>query len=525
MNPALLVFAKAPVPGRAKTRLAPALGPQGAAALAERLLQHAVAQALQAAVGPVRVCAAPDASHPVFARLAQAHGVALAEQGEGDLGERMHRALAQALQQHQAALLFGSDLPALDAQVLREAARALQAHDAVFAPALDGGYGLVGLRRADARLFSGIDWSTPQVMAQTRERLRSAGLCWTELPALADIDTPADLVHLPAHWPEHAQAAAPGRSCPLHYRYAPEVFRAPAAPALRGLEVLYVVGGLYGNEPALQRVLTLFEQERGRKRLVFNGDFHWFDAEPAMFARVQRAVLGHLALRGNVETELSDESTGGDAGCGCAYPAWVGDAVVERSNRILVRLRQATDAAQRAQLAALPMWLCAEVGGLRLGIVHGDAQSLAGWGFAQESLRDPAHLHTVRSWFERAGVDAFACTHTCLPVFQRVDGGANRAPGWVWNNGAAGMPNFRGDGAGLLLRIATTPFAGPQRRFGVRAGPQQAVHADAIALDIDMAAWASRFQQLWPPGSDAHASYFGRIVHGPDYALPDALRL
>ncbi len=525
MKLALCVFAKAPQPGLAKTRLAPALGPQGAAALAERLLQHAVGQALQADVGPVQVCAAPDASHPVFARLSQTHGVALAEQGEGDLGERMHRALARALQRHDAALLLGSDLPALDAQVLRDAARALQTHDAVFVPALDGGYGLVGLRRADARLFAGIDWSTPQVMAQTRERLRGAGLRWAELAPLADIDTPADLAHLPAHWPEHAPAAVPGRSCPLHYRYAPEVFRAPAAPALRELEVLYVVGGLYGNEPALQRVLALFERERGRKRLVFNGDFHWFDADAPMFARVQRQVLGHVALRGNVETELADDGAEGDAGCGCAYPDWVGDAVVERSNRILERLRLAADAAQRAQLAALPTWLCAEVGGLRVGIVHGDAQSLAGWGFAQEHLREAGHRDAVRGWFDRAGVDAFACTHTCLPVFQRIGSAPGGAARWVWNNGAAGMPNFSGDGAGLLLRVATTPFAGAQRRFGVRAGPDDALHAEAIAIDIDAAAWQARFQQLWPPGSDAHGSYFGRIVHGPDYAMADALRL
>jgi rSAM/selenodomain-associated transferase 1 len=208
---ALRVFAKAPLPGLAKTRLAPALGPAGAAALAERLLSHALAQAVAADVGPVQLCATPDAAHPIFARLARTHGVALAAQGEGDLGERMHRALAQALQQHQAALLMGSDLPALDACVLRDAARALQAQDAVFVPALDGGYGLVGLRRAEPRLFAGVDWSTPRVMAQTRTRLLSAGLRWAELPPLADIDTPADLAQLPAHWPEHAPVAAPGR--------------------------------------------------------------------------------------------------------------------------------------------------------------------------------------------------------------------------------------------------------------------------------------------------------------------------
>ncbi|HWS75477.1 MAG TPA: hypothetical protein VN324_10090, partial [Quisquiliibacterium sp.] len=256
-----------------------------------------------------------------------------------------------------------------------------------------------------------------------------------------------------------ADAAAqdgPGRTCPLHYRYAPEVFACGAPDALSRLDVLYVVGGLYGNELALNRVLDLFDRETGRKRLVFNGDFHWFDADPSVFARVQDAVLAQTAIRGNVETELAAEPADDapDAGCGCAYPDWVGDAVVERSNRILERLRKSATAPQRHALAALPMWLRAEAAGLQLGIVHGDAQSLAGWGFAQESLREAAQRDAARDWFARAGVDAFACTHTCLPVFQALRSSDGQGHRWILNNGAAGMPNFAGDGAGLLTRIA-----------------------------------------------------------------------
>ena len=317
---------------------------------------------------------------------------------------------------------------------------------------------------------------------------------------------------------------APGRSCPLHYRYAPAGFAVDAPPPLRELDVLYVVGGLYGNELALERVLALFERERGRKRLVFNGDFHWFDADPAVFARVQRGVLAFEALRGNVETELAAPPAEGaeDAGCGCAYPEWVGDGVVERSNRILQRLRHATTAPQRAELAALPMWQRADVGARRLALVHGDATSLAGWGFAQEHLRDAAHRAEVARWFDAAGVDAFACSHTCLPVFQAVAAAPGRAPRWVLNNGAAGMPNFRGDAAGLLTRIATTPFEGPERRFGVDLGG--GVVAEGIALEIDAPAWQARFSAQWPAGSDAERSYRDRIVHGPDYTVAEVLR-
>ena len=315
---------------------------------------------------------------------------------------------------------------------------------------------------------------------------------------------------------------SPGRSCPLHYRYRPEDFAVEAPAHLQALEVLYVVGGLYGNDLALARVLELFDAERGRKRLVFNGDFHWFDADPTTFARVQQAVLAHGATRGNVETELAVEGEGGDAGCGCAYPEWVSDGVVERSNRILGRLRLATTAPQRAELSALPMWQRADVGSLRLGLVHGDATSLAGWGFAQEHLREAGHRAEVAGWLDRAEVDAFACTHTCLPVFQAVPAPSGRPARWILNNGAAGMPNFRGDMAGLLTRIAVEPFAGPAKRFGVAMG--HGVVAEAIAIDIDARAWRARFQAQWPAGTDAHASYFDRIVQGPDYAAADAVR-
>lgn len=322
--------------------------------------------------------------------------------------------------------------------------------------------------------------------------------------------------------PEHSdapRAAAPGRSCPLHYHYGPSVFNADAPAHLRDLDVLYVVGGLYGNEAALARVLELFDAEQGAKRLVFNGDFHWFDAEPEAFARVQQKVLRFEALRGNVETELGDETANTDAGCGCAYPDWVGDDVVERSNRIHTRLRGASTPVQRRQLASLPMWQRADLGGQRIGIVHGDAQSLAGWGFAQEHLAHAEARAQARRWFEAARVNAFACTHTCLPVFQRLHvAGAAR---WVLNNGAAGMPNFAGDSAGLLTRIALRPHHGRARRFGVREGP---LHHEALAIEWDRAAVEQAFERLWPPGSDAHHSYFQRMRAGPAYAPAQAVR-
>jgi rSAM/selenodomain-associated transferase 1 len=192
----VIVMAKAPVAGYAKTRLIPALGAEGAALLAERLLRHAVAQALAAGIGPVELCCAPDAHHAVFAALAGDARLALSEQGEGDLGARMARALRQALAMHDRALLIGTDAPALDAAYLRAARGRLADHDAVLGPAVDGGYTLIGLRRFAPSIFESMPWSTPQVLALTQERLRAAGLRHAELMPLHDVDEPADLVHL-----------------------------------------------------------------------------------------------------------------------------------------------------------------------------------------------------------------------------------------------------------------------------------------------------------------------------------------
>jgi rSAM/selenodomain-associated transferase 1 len=198
MSCGLTLLAKAPVPGFAKTRLIPALGAEGAARLAAQLLAHAVAAAHAAGFDSLRLLGAPDASHPALQRHAEQ--AELGAQGDGDLGARMHRALAFDLQRHEGALLIGTDAPALDASRLREAADALHEVDAVFVPALDGGYALVGLRRPCEALFSGMAWSTAQVMADTRARARDAGLRWIELAPVADIDEPADLAHLPPGW-------------------------------------------------------------------------------------------------------------------------------------------------------------------------------------------------------------------------------------------------------------------------------------------------------------------------------------
>jgi rSAM/selenodomain-associated transferase 1 len=194
MDVPIVVFAKAPVPGEAKTRLIPALGADGAAALHARLVGRALDTARAVSPGAVELCCAPDAAHPFFAGCAAALGVSLEVQGSGDLGARMHRALARTLAAAERAVLIGADAPALSPAYLREAAAALGAGaDVVLGPAADGGYVLIGARRVVPALFDAIPWGSPEVLAAQRARLHALGWRWTELGTLWDVDRPADL--------------------------------------------------------------------------------------------------------------------------------------------------------------------------------------------------------------------------------------------------------------------------------------------------------------------------------------------
>jgi hypothetical protein len=181
----------------------------------------------------------------------------------------------------------------------------------------------------------------------------------------------------------------PGRSCPLAYRYQPEALA--QQPARLEADTLYVVGGLYGNPAALAAVLEQAHQEPGGPAtIVFNGDFHWLDVDPDDFRSISETVLAHHATKGNVEAELTAEDE--TAGCGCAYPDYVDDAVVDRSNQIITRLRATAGQFPElvGRLSSLPRHLTASVAGRRVGILHGDPESLAGWRLALEAMEPGA---------------------------------------------------------------------------------------------------------------------------------------
>ncbi|APX95043.1 hypothetical protein BWR19_14430 [Halomonas sp. 1513] len=196
----LAILAKAPIPGLAKTRLIPALGAKGAALLHERLLRHTLEVALAStAAKSITLWTALDHCHPVFQELADDHGIMLRPQPEGDLGVRIHRALHA---MPEPGLLIGTDCPVITPSLLAHCHLALDQADVAMLPAEDGGYGLIGMQRADPRLFTGIDWGSARVMAQTARKAAALGYRLTCLETIWDLDRPADLTRLSAYHPQ-----------------------------------------------------------------------------------------------------------------------------------------------------------------------------------------------------------------------------------------------------------------------------------------------------------------------------------
>jgi uncharacterized protein len=188
---AIAVLSKAP--GSVKTGLLPVLGAEGAAALQTRLIARTLETALAAGTGPVTLWAAPDETHPAFRSIVLRPGLALARQPKGDLGRRIEVALASACP----AVVVGTDCPALTANHLRDAAKALRSGiDVVLIPVDDGGYALIGARNPHPQLFTDMAWGGATIMADTRHRMIDLGLSWRELDQLWDVEVPADLERL-----------------------------------------------------------------------------------------------------------------------------------------------------------------------------------------------------------------------------------------------------------------------------------------------------------------------------------------
>jgi hypothetical protein len=316
----------------------------------------------------------------------------------------------------------------------------------------------------------------------------------------------------------------------MSYRYQPEAL---AQPAQLSASTLYVVGGLYGNPDALRAVLERADREPdATTAVVFNGDFHWLDLDQGDFEEITRTVLSHHAIKGNVEAELASAE---DDGCGCAYPDYIDEVIVERSNQIMTRLRGTAGRLPELvrRLAALPRFLTASVAGERIGIVHGDVEALPGWRFALEAMEPgdpvvrqqvgwrgrPTTAGDMADWFDRANVSVFASTHTGLPFAQDfIEPGRRRL---VINNGSAGLRCFADGDYGVMTRLSSDPRPPPDSLYGTTIG---ALRCDAVPVAFDPAAWRARFLAQWPPGSPGYLAYFERITHGTPVRLAQAAR-
>ena len=199
--PRLQVFAKPPVAGLVKTRLAASIGSDAALAVYRDLLLRTLRLAAMARragiVSEVELWVAPEADPGALASWGEQHGFVLKTQHGADLGARMQAAVRSALRAGTSAIIIGTDAPELDIEYMARAAAALQSGDAVIGPAEDGGYVLIGATR-ELPIFEGIPWSTPAVVERTRDRLRQASARWTELPMSWDVDTAADYARLRA---------------------------------------------------------------------------------------------------------------------------------------------------------------------------------------------------------------------------------------------------------------------------------------------------------------------------------------
>lgn len=188
----LCIFAKPPVAGLSKTRLAAGVGAEVAAELAGAFLQDtwSAAQRLSWA----RPVVASTVEDPALLGLGARSEIWM--QGMGGLEQRLECILQRALREGQAAIALGADSPGLPDERLEEAWQLLAAHDAVVGPADDGGFYLLGVRRYPTGLLDGVRWSAPDTLSQTLDRLHGARMSVARLAPWFDVDVPADLERL-----------------------------------------------------------------------------------------------------------------------------------------------------------------------------------------------------------------------------------------------------------------------------------------------------------------------------------------
>lgn len=297
-----------------------------------------------------------------------------------------------------------------------------------------------------------------------------------------------------------------GRNCSLEY-----ILKKDWTKKIKKLkaEVVYIVGGLYGNRYALEIINKMARDENAK--IVFNGDMHWFDIEKEDFLKVEELSKGSIKLLGNVEFELLNNTS--SLGCGCNYPQDVSDGVVERSNIIHNMMKEnikgddiLNDIKERSKTLVLDFL------GKKIAITHGDEKSMSGWECSIDNLKLESRKKELDSWFGENNIDILATTHTCLPVV--YDNGRSI----VINNGAAGMANIKGQTFGLFTRIAKS-----SHKKAIYSEYRNGLYVELVKVDFDIEKFKLWFGKIWSDDSPASISYKNRIINGTSLAIEDII--
>ena len=297
-----------------------------------------------------------------------------------------------------------------------------------------------------------------------------------------------------------------GRNCSLEY-----ILQKDWIKKIKKLEaeVIYIVGGLYGNRYALEIINKMAHDENAK--VVFNGDMHWFDVEKEDFLMIEELSKDSIKLLGNVEFELLNDTS--SLGCGCNYPEDVSDGVVERSNIIHNMMKEnikgdqiLNDIKKRSKTLVLEFF------GKKIAITHGDEKSMSGWKCSNENLKLVSRKKELDNWFKENDIDILATTHTCLPVV--YDNRRNI----VINNGAAGMANIQGEIFGLFTRIAKS-----SHKKAIYSEYRDGVYIELVKVDFDIEKFKLWFEKVWPDDSPASISYKNRIINGTSLTIEDII--
>lgn len=303
----------------------------------------------------------------------------------------------------------------------------------------------------------------------------------------------------------------PGRSCPLDYSIEKNFFLKKENEI--SCDTIYVVGGLYGNYQALSEIINLSLKEKENTTIIFNGDIHWFDKNLNDFKNIEKEVINHIPLLGNVEAELIRKKDI-NIGCGCSYPSCVDDDSVNRSNEIhrLMKNSMCMDKNIIKSLSERKKALVAKIDNIRIAITHGDEKSLAGWLCSRENLSNIERQKELNMWFNKNNISILATTHTCSPAAITINNNI------VINNGAAGMPNFKNTKYGLITRISKNACKDALYRT-----KKDNLYVEAIPVNYDFTSFVSWFDKEWNNNSPASISYRDRILNGTYDEIKDAI--